>query len=78
MLPVATPMALAIYFTMWWTVLFAILPFGVRSQAEEGGGPAGTDPGAPVVPRMAIKAAWTTLVSAVLFAALMAWIAWAA
>ena len=45
--------ALAIYFIVWWVVLFAVLPFGVRSQHEEGGGAEGTDPGAPVVHGMA-------------------------
>ena len=28
--------AIAIYFIIWWTVLFAVLPFGVRSQEESG------------------------------------------
>ncbi|MDQ8728755.1 DUF1467 family protein [Bradyrhizobium sp. LHD-71] len=61
--------ALAIYFVVWWIVLFAVLPFGVRSQHEDGGGVQGTDPGAPVVHGMARKLIWTTLVSAVLFGA---------
>ena len=26
--------AVAIYFLIWWIVLFAILPWGVRSQSE--------------------------------------------
>ena len=38
----------AIYFVLWWVVLFVTLPFGVRSQHEDGEGAAGTDPGAPV------------------------------
>ena len=39
----------AIYFIMWWIVLFAVLPWGVRSQTEHGEEvPPGTDPGAPV------------------------------
>ena len=29
--------ALAIYFVLWWIVLFVTLPFGVRSQHEDGG-----------------------------------------
>ena len=29
--------AFAIYFVMWWIVLFLTLPFGVRSQHEDGG-----------------------------------------
>ena len=64
--------ALAIYFVVWWVVLFAVLPFGVRSQHEEGGGVAGTDPGAPVVHGMGMKLVWTTIISAVLFGAGMA------
>ena len=40
--------ALAIYFVLWWVVLFVTLPFGVRSQHEDGEGAPGTDPGAPV------------------------------
>lgn len=61
--------AIAIYFVLWWVVLFAVLPFGVRSQHESGEGAAGTDPGAPVAPLMWRKLLWTTLVSAVIFAA---------
>ena len=61
--------ALAIYFIVWWLVLFAVLPFGVRSQHEDGGGVEGTDPGAPVVHGMALKLVWTTIISAVLFGA---------
>lgn len=30
--------ALAIYFVLWWVTLFVTLPFGVRSQHEEGVG----------------------------------------
>ncbi|ETR75314.1 hypothetical protein X566_21570 [Afipia sp. P52-10] len=61
--------ALAIYFVVWWVVLFAVLPFGIRSQAEEGGAVEGTDPGAPIVAGMRAKLLWTTLISAILFAA---------
>jgi predicted secreted protein len=59
--------AFAIYFVLWWVVLFAVLPFGVRSQAESGDELAGTDPGAPIKPQMGRKLLWTTLISAVLF-----------
>jgi predicted secreted protein len=61
--------ALAIYFIVWWVVLFAVLPFGVRSQHEEGGGAEGTDPGAPIVHGMLRKLVWTTIISAVLYGA---------
>ena len=59
----------AIYFVMWWIVLFLTLPFGVRSQHEDGEGAPGTDPGAPIVTRMGGKLIWTTVISAILFAA---------
>ena len=32
----ATTTAIAIYFLIWWIVLFAVLPWGVRAQGEEG------------------------------------------
>ncbi len=73
----STPLAIAVYFTIWWTVLFAILPFGVRSLHEEGGAPAGSDPGAPVKPRLLAKALWTTAVSAVVFGLLLLYIEYA-
>jgi predicted secreted protein len=58
----------AIYFVMWWIVLFLTLPFGVRSQHEDGESSPGTDPGAPVVSQMGRKLIWTTVISAILFA----------
>lgn len=54
---------LAIYFVVWWLMLFAVLPFGVRSQHESGEVAPGTDPGAPVAPRLIVKAIWTSLVA---------------
>jgi predicted secreted protein len=59
---------IAIYFVLWWLVLFLTLPFGVRSLHEDGGGAPGTDPGAPVLARMGRKLIWTTVLSAVIFA----------
>lgn len=58
---------LAIYFVLWWVVLFAVLPFGARSQQESGEVSLGTDPGAPVLARMGRKLLWTTLISSVIF-----------
>lgn len=72
----STPMAIAVYFTIWWTVLFAVLPFGVRSQHESGDIAHGTDPGAPVAPRILMKALATTLVSGLIFAGLWAYLHW--
>jgi predicted secreted protein len=59
---------IAIYFVLWWIVLFAVLPFGIRSQAEDGEAVPGSDPGAPVLPRMLRKLIWTTLISILIFA----------
>ena len=64
---------IAIYLTIWWTVLFAVLPLGVISHAEAGidlgdGG----DPGAPVDPKLKKKFITTTWISTVLFAILWA------
>ena len=53
--------ALSLYFVIWWTALFAVLPFGIRSQHEDGAVTPGTDPGAPSLPRLREKAVWTTL-----------------
>ncbi|CAN1562395.1 COG5454 Predicted secreted protein [Rhabdaerophilaceae bacterium] len=39
--------SIAIYFVIWWISIFAVLPFGVRSQLEAGAVSAGSDPGAP-------------------------------
>jgi predicted secreted protein len=70
-------LGVAIYFILWWTVLFAVLPFGVRSHKEAGVTPGeGTDHGAPVVPALLKKAVWTTIVSTVLFFA--GWAMWRA
>jgi predicted secreted protein len=65
-MPVTT--AIAIFFLIWWIVLFAVLPWGVRSQAEGGEVAPGTDPGAPAIPDLRRKLIWTTVVSAGVFA----------
>jgi len=58
---------LAIYFVIWWITLFLTLPFGVRSQHENGESVPGTDPGAPVAALMRRKLIWTTLISIVIY-----------
>jgi predicted secreted protein len=64
-------MGIAVYFTIWWTVLFAVLPLRIRSQHETGEITPGTDPGAPIAPGLLGKAVMTTLISAVLFVGLL-------
>jgi predicted secreted protein len=63
--------AIAIYLTIWWTVLFAVLPLGVTSHHEAGIDPGdGSDPGSPVDPKIKKKFITTTWISAVLFVVL--------
>jgi len=59
--------AIAIYFIIWWVVLFAVLPWGIRSQRESGDVIRGTDPGAPHIPRLASKFVYTTIIAAFVF-----------
>ncbi|MGD9544339.1 MAG: DUF1467 family protein [Methylocystis sp.] len=67
-MPFSLPLAAAIYLTIWWIVLFAVLPLGVRSAEEaEEDLPEGADPGAPASPDLLKKAGITTVVSAVVF-----------
>lgn len=53
-----------VYVVIWWVVIFAVLPWGVR-PAEEGD--LGHDAGAPANPRLWLKAGVTTLVAAVIW-----------
>jgi predicted secreted protein len=62
-------LAVAIYFLVWWITLFAVLPWGVRAQGEEGA--PGTDPGAPQLPRLLSKLIWTTVVASAVFGVAM-------
>jgi predicted secreted protein len=65
-MPFAT--ALAIFFLIWWVVLFAVLPWGIKSQHEGDEIARGTDPGAPARARIGWKLVWTTLVAAAIYA----------
>lgn len=60
-------LGLAIYFILWWLVLFAVLPLGVKSQVESGEVVPGTEGGAPVAPNLGRKALITTVIATVIF-----------
>ncbi len=60
--------AVAVYVLIWATLIFAILPWGVRSQAEHGDVVPGSEPGAPVLPHLGKKLFWNTVVSSLVFA----------
>jgi len=64
--------AIAIYVVIWWVVLFAMLPIGVRTQAEEGQVSPGTPESAPHQPRLLPKMLATTGVASRVFAAVYA------
>lgn len=59
--------AAAIYFILWWVVLFAMLPVGLRTQDEEGDVTLGTTESAPRGPHMLRAVLRTTVVSAAIF-----------
>ena len=63
----STTTFIAIYFILWWVVLFAVLPWGVRSQEESGEVTLGTDPGAPAAHLVWRKVLWTTVIASVVF-----------
>jgi predicted secreted protein len=66
----AVTTVIAIYFLIWWVVLFVVLPWGARSQDESGEVTPGTEPGAPAVHRVWIKLMWTTIIASIVFAIL--------
>jgi predicted secreted protein len=62
--------AVATFILIWWITLFAVLPWGVRSQHEGADMAPGTDPGAPTNFRLGRKVLWTTLAAVVIYAVL--------
>lgn len=60
--------SVAIYFVIWWLVLFVVLPFGVRSQHEMNDVTLGTEHGAPHEPYLLRKAVATTILAGLIFA----------
>jgi predicted secreted protein len=65
--------AIAVYFVIWWLVLFAMLPIGVKSQEEAGDIAPGSDPGAPAKPMLLKKMVWTTLVAFPILGVVVLW-----
>ena len=58
-------LAAALYFIIWWVVLFAVLPWGVRTQGDAGEVVQGTIESAPVKPPFLKIIATTTIVAAI-------------
>lgn len=59
---------IAIYFIMWWLTLFMVLPFGLRTQAEQGDVIPGTPESAPSRPRLGRIFLVNTAIASVFFA----------
>lgn len=55
---------LAIYFIIWWVVLFMVLPFGLEKDESP---QVGNTTSAPANPKIFKKFMWTTIISAVVF-----------
>jgi predicted secreted protein len=63
---------IAVFFVVWWLCFVAVLPIGNRSQAEAGQITSGTEPGAPVLPRVWRRAFIATAL-AIFFTVLLLW-----
>lgn len=61
-------MSIALYFIIWWTTLFAVLPLGVRTQGEAGEVVPGTPESAPATPHILRICLINTAVATVVFA----------
>ncbi len=56
----------AVYFVIWWLALVAVIPIGAQSHHEAGAQIVpGTDPGAPLNPRLLRKLLAATVVAAI-------------
>jgi predicted secreted protein len=56
----------ALFFATWWVVLFAVLPFSVRTQDDDHDVTLGTVPSAPRGPHMLRAVVRTTIATMVL------------
>lgn len=58
---------LVVYLITWWIVIFTVLPIRIQGQHETGEIVEGSEPGAPVNPRLKEKALLTTVITSVLW-----------
>lgn len=58
---------LVMYLIIWWVVLFAVLPFGIKGQAESEDIVKGSEPGAPVDSQIKKKFIITTIIASILW-----------
>ena len=67
--------SIVVFTVAWWIAFQALLPVGVRNPAEAGVDLAG-DPGAPVRPRLLLKALWASLIALAIWGGLFALVEW--
>ena len=60
---------LVLFIVIWWTLLFAVLPFAVRSQLEEGDIVEGSERGAPANSHIKKKFLITTIIATIIWIA---------
>ncbi|RUM99680.1 DUF1467 family protein [Pseudaminobacter arsenicus] len=60
----------AVFFIIWWTVLFAALPFGLKTQDDSEDVTLGTVSSAPGRPHMLKAVIRTTIISLIIFGGL--------
>ncbi|MCX8133690.1 MAG: DUF1467 family protein [Roseococcus sp.] len=66
-------LSLVVFALVWWTVLFCVLPIGVKPDPKgdiEAGGWRGT----PLRPMLGRKVLWTTAISVVIWAGIYAFV----
>lgn len=59
----------AVFFIIWWITLFAVLPIGLRTQAEDNDIVLGTVPSAPARFRPVFVFSLTTLIAGLVYGA---------
>jgi predicted secreted protein len=59
-------LGVAVYFIIWWVVIFAVLPWGVRS-VDDADIARGHAAGSPKRPRILLKMAVTTVIAAIIW-----------
>ena len=64
--------AIALYFILWWIAFFIVLPLGRRDPDPEHARVSGAEGSAPANPRLKLRVAITTVLAALLLAALIA------
>ena len=63
---------IAVFFVVWWLTFVTVVSIGNRSQIEVGKVTAGTEPAAPIAPRLLLRAAIATGI-AIVMTALLLW-----